>query len=266
MTASLHTNLARLDDAGEDRLLELGVHHLTVSLWAASRAVYAATHPGTEPETFDRVVERLRRIDGRRADRPTTKLYCVLTATNAEELPAMLALAGDLGCDAVEVALADLVPGATEDEALTPAQARAASATLEPFAGRAPWRRPRLLGGDAIRARLDAVAHGRAGDADLVHRLPCLAGWSYARVMADGRVIPCLKAHRLPSGSIHEQSFAAIWSGARQRTFRRHARALRKDAPLFASIGNGDGTGCGCERCCDNLANNQATWTPCASG
>ena len=261
MTASLHTNLVRLDDAGEDRLLELGVHHLTVSLWAASREVYAATHPGTDPATFDRVAARLARINERKADRPRTKLYHVLTRANVDELPAMLDLASELGCDAVEVALADLVPGATDDQAPASEQARAASTALEPLARRAPWRLPRLLGADAIRARLAALAAGRPGDSDLVHRLPCFAGWTYARVMADGRVVPCLKAHRLPSGNIHEQSFASIWDGARQRTFRRHARSLRKDAPFFADIGNGDGDGCGCERGCDNLADNLATWT-----
>lgn len=260
MTASLHTNLARLDDDGEDRLLALGVHHLTVSLWAASRQVYAATHPGTDAETFDRVCDRLQSINTRKADRPRTKLYHVLTAANVDELPAMLVLAGELGCDAVEVALADLVPGATDDQALSPSQARAAAEALRPMASRAPWRTPRLLGADAIRSRLDAVGAGRPGDSDLVHRLPCMAGWTYARVMADGRVIPCLKAHRLPSGSIHERSFAEIWSGERQRTFRRHARALRKDAPFFDQVGNGDGDGCGCERGCDNLADNVAAW------
>jgi MoaA/NifB/PqqE/SkfB family radical SAM enzyme len=261
LTASLHTNLARLDEAGEDRLLELGVHHLTVSLWAATRQVYAATHPGTDPETFDRVAARLRRINERKADRPRTKLYHVLTRDNVAELAAMLDLAGELGCDAVEVALADLVPGATTDQALSPAQAREAAAVLEPFARRAPWRTPRLLGGDAALIRLAAVAGGRSGDSDLVHRLPCFAGWDYARVMADGRVIPCLKAHRLPSGDIHEECFAAIWGGARQRTFRSHARSLGKDAPFFDAIGNGVGSGCGCERGCDNLADNQASWS-----
>ena len=259
MSAALHTNLARLDEAGEERLLALGVHHLTVSLWAASREVYAATHPGTDPETFDRVAARLRRINERKADRPRTKLYHVLTRDNVDELPAMLELADELGCDSAEVALADLVPGATTEHAISPDQARRAAATLEPFARRAPWRTPRLLGGDAALARLAAVADGRTPDSDLVHRLPCFAGWDYARVMADGQVIPCLKAHRLPSGNIHQQSFAAIWAGEAQRAFRRHARALRKDDPFFEAIGNGDG--CGCERGCDNLADNLASWT-----
>jgi MoaA/NifB/PqqE/SkfB family radical SAM enzyme len=261
MTASLHTSFARVDEAGVRRLLELGVHHLTVSLWAASKEVYAATHPGTDPETFDRVTERLVELNRRKADRPTTKLYHVLTGANADELGAMLAFAGELGCDAVEVAVADLIPGATEHLGITAAQAGAAIEALEPWLRRAAWRRPRLLGGGAIRSRLEAVAAGCAPDGRLVHALPCFAGWTYARVLADGRVIPCLKAHRAPSGSLHEQSFAAIWAGAKQRAFRRRAREVQKRDPWFAQIGNGpagDG-GCGCERGCDNLADNVAT-------
>ena len=220
------------------RLVDLGVHHVTVSLWAGTREAYAATHPGTEPEVFDEVTDRLRALNERKVDRPTTKLYHVLTTANSGDVGAMLDLAADLRCDAVELAVADVV---------------------RPWTSRAPWRRPRLLGLHALIARLEALAQGRPADADLVHAIPCFAGWTYARVMADGRVIPCLKAHRVPSGNVHDEPFAAIWGGARQQAFRRATRAARKAGPLFAQIGNDDGAACGCERGCDNLEENRRT-------
>ncbi len=241
------------------RLVDLGVHHVTVSLWAGTREAYAATHPGTEPEVFDEVTDRLRALNERKVDRPTTKLYHVLTTANSGDVGAMLDLAADLRCDAVELAVADVVPGATDRLGVAPEQAAAVLDVVRPWTSRAPWRRPRLLGLHALIARLEALAQGRPADADLVHAIPCFAGWTYARVMADGRVIPCLKAHRVPSGNVHDEPFAAIWGGARQQAFRRATRAARKAGPLFAQIGNDDGAACGCERGCDNLEENRRT-------
>jgi MoaA/NifB/PqqE/SkfB family radical SAM enzyme len=257
MTASLHTNFSLVDDVG--RLLDLGVHHVTVSLWAGSKDAYAATHPGTDPDTFDVICTNLKELNRRKIDRPIAKLYHVLTAANAHDVAAMLSLAEDLGCDAVEVAVADIVPGATDPLALTPEQASAALDAVGPWSERAVWRRPHLLGLDAILARLAAIAEGRPADADLVHTLPCFAGWTYARVMADGRVIPCLKAHRVPSGNVHDTSFAEIWHGAKQRAFRRTTRAVSKEGPYFAQIGNTPDAPCGCELGCDNLEENRRT-------
>ena len=51
-TASLHTNFSLVDEDGVSRLLDLGVHHVTVSLWAGTQDAYAATHPGTKPASF----------------------------------------------------------------------------------------------------------------------------------------------------------------------------------------------------------------------
>lgn len=257
LTASLHTNFSLVGDV--ERLIDLGVHHVTVSLWAGTREAYAATHPGTDPAVFDQVTEALEELNRRKVDRPVTKLYHVLTTANAGDVGAMLELAERLRCDAMELAVADTVPGATDALGLAPAQAAHLLRDLAPWEGRAAWRRPRLLGFDALRARLRAIATGRPSDVELVHAIPCFAGWTYARVMADGRVIPCLKAHRIPSGNIHEASFADIWAGARQADFRAATRTARKAGPLFAMIGNDDGAACGCERGCDNLEANRRT-------
>jgi radical SAM protein with 4Fe4S-binding SPASM domain len=256
-TASLHTNFSLVDDDGVDRLIRLGVHHVTVSLWAGTREAYAATHPGTDPETFDQVTQRLRDLNRRRIDRPRTKLYHVLTRENADDVAAMVDLAADLGCDAVEWAVADVIPGHTDAFGIAPDQASAVLDVLRPLASRAPWRSPRPLGIETTITRLEALAAGRPADSALVHEQPCFAGWNYARVMADGRVIPCLKAHRVPSGNIHDEPFSAIWSGARQAAFRRAARRVRKEGPFFASIGNDPNAACGCELGCDNHAENR---------
>ena len=176
-TASLHTNFSLVDDEGVDRLIRLGVHHVTVSLWAGTREAYAATHPGTTPETFDQVTQRLKALNRQRVDRPRTKLYHVLTRENADDAQAMVDLAAELGCDAVEWAVADVVPGHTDALGLSPEQAASVLRVLRPLADRAPWRAPRPLAIEATLARLEALAAGRPADSALVHQLPCFAGW-----------------------------------------------------------------------------------------
>ncbi len=256
-TASLHTNFSLVDGDGVQRLLDLGVHHVTVSLWAGTREAYAATHPGTKPETFDQVTARLAELNRRKVDRPITKLYHVLTRENVGDVGAMLQLAQDVGCDAVEFAVADLVPGHTDDYGVTADAAKRVLDGLTPWTERAAWRTPRVFGLDDTLTRLRALADSRPADSDGVHAIPCFAGWTYARVMADGRVIPCLKAHRIPSGNLHAARFPAIWKGAAQASFRQATRAVRKDGPFFAGIGNDEGAECGCELGCDNLLDNR---------
>jgi MoaA/NifB/PqqE/SkfB family radical SAM enzyme len=186
-----------------------------------------------------------------------TKLYHVLTSENVGDVGAMLALSEDLGCDAVEFAVADLVPGHTDSFGVSVDAAQRVLDLLQPLTERALWRTPRIFGLNEALTRLRTIVSGRPADADLVHRLPCFAGWTYSRVMADGRVIPCLKAHRVPSGNLHTRRFPEIWAGAKQATFRKATRAVRKDGPFFTAIGNDAGAACGCELGCDNLLDNQ---------
>jgi len=256
-TTSLHTNFSLVSDEDIPRILELGIHHLTVSLWAGSPETYRATHPGSSEGDFEQITGRLRRLNERKVDRPKTKLYHVLTTHNAHELTTMFELAEELQCDTVEFAVAETIPGSTESHGLSPDQAGRLLTELKGIDSRAPWRRPRILGGDALARRLEAMSLGRSCDSDLVHELPCFAGWTYSRVMADGRVIPCLKSHRIPSGNLHEQSFSSIWSGSAQDEFRAAGRKRKKSHPLFAGVGNEEGTPCGCERGCDNLEDNR---------
>ncbi len=82
----------------------------------------------------------------------------------------------------------------------------------------------------------------------IVDKIPCYAGWLYARIEADGEVIPCCRGHRFPVGNIFKEEFFSIWNGEREREFRRRGRERKKEAPLFQLIG--------CREGCDNLGMN----------
>ncbi|MEE2828681.1 MAG: SPASM domain-containing protein [Myxococcota bacterium] len=241
---SLHTDFSQVDTAGVEQILERGIHETIVSL-------------STSDEGLEDRAARLRTLNDRKTDRPVTRLQYALTGPEDGQITAAFSLAEELGFDELEFTLHDAF---SDPEPPSPSRTEAAPKLLEelkPLLGRAPWRTPRLLDGESLTQRLDSLALGERSDLDLVHETPCLVGWTSARVLADGAVLPCLRGLRIPSGNLHEQDFSSTWNGEAQARFRRAARSLAKDGDLFSKVGREEGPGCGCEIGCGNLAENR---------
>jgi MoaA/NifB/PqqE/SkfB family radical SAM enzyme len=109
------------------------------------------------------------------------------------------------------------------------------------------------------RLRCEGVVDG-LGDANIVHSFPCTIGWTFLRVMPDGKVTSCLKSHRIPIGDINQTRLLELWNNQRQREFRRRTNVKEKRDPWFSQIGNDPHAACGCEKSCDDLGRNLATW------
>ena len=90
------------------------------------------------------------------------------------------------------------------------------------------------------------------------HCFPCTIGWSFLRVMPDGKVTSCLKSHRIPIGNLNEERLLDMWYNKQQREFRRRTNVLEKRDPWFSQIGNDPSAACGCEKSCDDLGRNLA--------
>ena len=84
-----------------------------------------------------------------------------------------------------------------------------------------------------------------------VRDLPCLVGWTYARLLTTGEVIPCCKGDDAPMGNIIKGGFKTVWTAATYREFREKAKTLPKDDPYFDPIQ--------CLVACDNLGQNLGT-------
>ncbi len=85
-------------------------------------------------------------------------------------------------------------------------------------------------------------------DNNIIDSMPCYIGWVYARILTNGDVIPCCKAHLFPLGNLYENSFKDIWFSNRYNEFRRKAKKLKKSDPYFKEIK--------CYNGCDNLGMN----------
>ncbi len=261
MYCYVNTNFNLVEGPVLDRILDLGLDEMTVSIWAGSPEAYARTHPNKTEEQFKRLKENLTLLNRRKKNKPLIKVYHVVSNINYHEMEAMVDFTLETGSEWVEFTVVDTIPGATDAILFNEEQ------------------RQRLYR-DSVKVRERLARQGLEGvlynydmwlrrigspdsitgnhDANIVHTFPCYIGWTFARVMPDGKVTSCLKSHRIPIGNLHETPFPEIWNGPKQRYFRRKTRVVEKKDPFFQLIGNDPEAACGCEKSCDDLGRNQA--------
>jgi MoaA/NifB/PqqE/SkfB family radical SAM enzyme len=228
-----NTNATLLDARRAERLVELGVSWVHVSVDGATAETFEHVRDGA---TFDKVVANLRGLVATRrrlgAERPRLQLNTVVMRRNVAELPDLVRLAADIGVDRMWVQhlshdFSDADVGGDYDaiRAFTDAEAL--------------WGSP-----------LDAAA-AVARQLDLDLRLPRMADeqedrpspdepgcdwpWRSAFVTADGRVQPCcmvMAADRAVHGDLHQDrsdGLPGICHGDAYVDFRR--RLLTPDPP-----------------------------------
>ncbi len=263
----INTNFSPIHGKLLDLIIDLEINLLTVSLWAASPEVYVQTHPNQKEAVFEKIVANLKKITANQKNR-VLKLFIhnVLMSQNHHEVTAMLELALDVKADEVHFTLVDPVPGKTESLLLTHPEHQRVLDSLEkfkPFVDRHNMYHDPKTGREIkitnfheffIKMSHTEIEKG-IYDHQAVNKIPCYIGWLYTRVMADGRVIPCCKGHRLPMGNLNKKSFIEIWNSPRYEKFRHYGKTLKKSAPYFSVMGT-DGAGqTGCLNC-DNIMHN----------
>ena len=264
----LNSNFTLIDEKRAVRMVDLGVQHVTLSMWAGTAAGYVSTHPSKTSEDFRRLTDIVTGINRLKAERgaqyPLFKVYQVLSNLNYFEILEMIEWAYDTGCESVEFTLLDTIPGKTDALRLTPAEQEECLALCERAMeyveerNRTARKPLHLFRQDQFLRRLSSPNVSDAEyDRNIIDAYPCTIGWSFARVVADGSVHFCLKAHRAPVGNINETRFADIWTSEKLRYFRKKANVFVKDDPFFSLIGNDPTAACGCYRSCDDLGRNQ---------
>jgi glycosyltransferase involved in cell wall biosynthesis/MoaA/NifB/PqqE/SkfB family radical SAM enzyme len=264
MAAAVNTNFSLVDEEWCRWACEIGLDDLTISVWGGTAEGFDATHPNKGPDDFERLIEMITYLNKTKREMgrgPTVKLYHVVSNLNAHEFGAMYQLAETTGSEAVEFTVVDTVPGHTDvllfDDETRQTLLRQSLQLQERLARRGE--RDRLFGFEQWlrRLRCKDVVDG-LGDANIVHTFPCTIGWTFLRVMPDGKVTSCLKSHRIPIGNVNEGRLPEMWNNAQQRKFRRMTNVYEKRDPWFSNIGNDPAAACGCEKSCDDLGRNLA--------
>ena len=106
----------------------------------------------------------------------------------------------------------------------------------------------KFLGSGTFIRRISDKNSKKCYDSNITDSMPCYVGWIYARILTNGDVVPCCKAHLFPLGNLYKDSFKKIWFSKEYNEFRQKAKKLKKSDPYFNKIE--------CYKECDNLGMN----------
>ena len=259
----INTNFTLIDKVKIKKIIELGIDHLILSIWAATPRTYEITHPNKNMDTFKQIADNLKFLNRMKKRIPSITLYNVIFNMNYHELKDMLMLAKETKSEAVEFALIDTIPGKTDKLLLNSSQiielqriAKDINYSLDSNGYFDGIFLPRF---NSFLRRISSISDLTKAtyDRNIIDRIPCYSGWCFSRIMPDGDVNGCLKAHRIPTGNIYQQSFRQIWNGDKQRYFRKRTLVCEKKDPFFMFIGNDpDIKEAGCYKSCDDINRN----------
>lgn len=254
-TCYVNTNFTLVDEEIVKKLIHLKVDHLTVSVWAGSADVYAAVHPNKDEEAFNKIKETLMFLNRKKKKYPIVKLYNVIFNLNHHDIERMVELKDLTGSESIEFTVIDTVPGKTDTLLLTEKDRNSLLQRCKLiFESDHNKARTQILNFEQFMRRLENTdSKSACYDSDIIDKFPCYAGWTFARILADGSVNSCLKSHRFPVGNIHKENFSRIWNSALQQYFRGKTGKVKKTGNFFSLIGNDPDAAMGCYKSCDNI-------------
>ncbi|HEX67910.1 MAG TPA: radical SAM protein [bacterium] len=261
MVCYVNTNFTLLDKKKIDELIDMGVDHLTISIWAGTARTYAITHPNKTELDFERIKENLIYLNTHKRGKPLVKLYNVIFNLNYRELEEMIEFARTTHSESVEFTVIDTIPGATDKLLLNASQQEELLRLCEKIKRRREegWAREVVLFNfDQFYNRIANKENVTSGlyDRWIIGKIPCYIGWVFTRILPDGNVNGCLKAHRIPLGNIFQNKFSEIWNSPSYQEFRYKALTFDKNDPFFSMIGNDPNCKVGCYKSCDDLQRN----------
>lgn len=254
----MSTNFTLISKERAEKLVDLGVDHMNVSMWAGTPEGYIKTHPNKTDKDFYKMrdtliyIANLKNKEGKK--RPIINIYNVISNLNYDEIKEMINFAFLVKADSVEFTMMDPVEGKTEILLLNEEQRCKLIKEINKVRNYVNKKNAEFgveLKINALEQFLRRVSNEESKkgkyDSNIVDTIPCYAGWTFARVMANGDILSCLKSHLMPIGNIHKQSFKKVWYSKKQRLFREKSRCKKSD-PYFSKIN--------CYKSCDNLGTN----------
>lgn len=259
----VNTNFTLVDRQRVDKIIEIGVNFMSVSTWAATAKTYALTHPNKSEDTFRQIVDNLTFLNTHKHGGPMVKLHNVIFNRNYHELKEMIEFAQATRSESLEFVFIDTVPGKTDTLLLTAPQIsqlqQAARAIAQGVDRNSYYEGILLERFDCFLRRVSSPVDVASAtyDRNVIDKIPCANGWYSTRILADGNVNACLKAHRIPVGNLYESNFKRIWNDKKQHNFRKKTRVYKKSDPFFRLIGNDPDTKeAGCYKGCDDMLRN----------
>jgi MoaA/NifB/PqqE/SkfB family radical SAM enzyme len=204
--------------ADAERVLDLDVDMMLISVNGVSPKTYVAFHPNLTARDFERLQSLLERF-ARRGKR--FKHVQVINRDTAPEVPEMVRFAARYNAAHITYKLASLGHG-TESCAITEEQRAWLKKEWIPEALTEAERLGVLTNLDVFASQVEAGGLATAPIKDT----GCFMGWTYARVTVEGKILFCcsteVEVGDLARGKFSEQWFGASWNETRERLMRGH--------------------------------------------
>jgi radical SAM protein with 4Fe4S-binding SPASM domain len=261
---NITTNAVLLREEIVELLIAARCDQVTISLNTAGAESYAQMMQ-TPARNFERVLDNVKALAVRTAPRLSINLQFLVWKENFRTIPAMYALARELGADSIFFSgLAFLRP----EQKMTPEETAEMIALYEGVVARDEYRRIDVINSfeQDLTAQLAAmnarVAAARGGAVrrlarfvirrdlswreKVAHRRklarsrtveaqvagldePCLIGWHSLVIRTNGVVAPCCILQASPLGDIRTQSLREVWYGDRYSAFRRELSRMMRE-------------------------------------
>jgi MoaA/NifB/PqqE/SkfB family radical SAM enzyme len=268
MRVFINTNFILLDEEKLFDSVDLKIDLIHVSILAGTPQTYVLIHPNKKEEDFYRIRDSLLYLatlkDIKRVCDPSgphIDMYYVIFNKNYHEIDAMVELAIKVRANSMEFVPIDIIPGKTDVLLLNRKQIKIVRNSikgqikkLERLEDEHLFHIPFIQNVNLFFKRLSSKNADKGEYEEItVSKMPCYVGWAFARILADGTVTPCLKAHHISIGNIYHRSFKEIWNSPKQEEFRAKTLSLNPDDPYFKKIGNTADKKFGCLKSCDNI-------------
>jgi radical SAM protein with 4Fe4S-binding SPASM domain len=231
-----NSNATLLTARAGERLIDLGLDWLHVSLDGATEETYEFVRDQARWRTVHRNIDRfVRRLCERRSTRPELSLVMVLMRRNLQELPLIVEQAAAWGIR--EIWTQNLshdfsdAPTAAYESIAAYVEDQSLSSLPVGEVERVFAEARRVASKEGVRLRLPAVEERQSREEVDGTAVGCAWPWRAAYVTYDGTVLPCcmvMGSGRAAMGSLKQASFAEIWEG---KTFRDFRRGLIDGAP-----------------------------------
>ncbi len=269
LICDMSTNFTLVTKEKAEKIVKAGMDHLNISLWAGSPKSYDDTHPNKTGKDFLKLIEMLKYMHLLKKrfnkTKPIIHIYNVISTRNYWDFDNMLETAYKTKVNGIDFTPTDVVPGKTDSLMLSREQADwlitkvKESPELMKRLERKYKHKIDFRGKNHFIRRLSNIGVQKGEyDSNIIGSMPCYAGWTFLRILADGNVNSCLKSVRIPIGNIYENNIKEIWMNKNQAEFRKHTIDYNPNNPYFRNIGNEHQKGNGCYLCCDNLGINMA--------
>jgi MoaA/NifB/PqqE/SkfB family radical SAM enzyme len=266
MRVCINTNFTLIDEEKIRKIVEYKVDHIHVSLLAGSSKSFVLIHPNKTEDDFFRIKELLKfmaalKEEKKQPTQPHINMYYVICNVNYLDIKIMVDLTMEVRGNSLEFTPVDTIPGKTDALLLVREQTEHVLKEVK-IQHKRIEQINRQLGGvatfieqyDSFVKRLSSEGVDKGiYESGIVPNQPCYVGWAFARILANGDVNPCLKAHRVSVGNIYRESFRDIWNSHEQQLFRYKSFKLDGTDPYFNIIGNNPNSRFGCLTSCDNI-------------